>query len=67
MIFRTNKTLEDLLESKEDTLKQTKRSLLKEVQDSNNLRIQLKKMIEENMQVKNKLDEALRLNDEFER
>jgi len=59
--------LEELLESKEDTLKQTKRSLLKEVQDSNNLRIQLKKMIEENMQVKNKLDEALRLNDEFER
>jgi len=59
--------LEELLESKEDTLKQTKRSLLKEVQNSNNLRIQLKKMIKENMQVKNKLDEALRLNDEFER
>jgi hypothetical protein len=39
-LYRTNKTLEDLLESKEESLKQTKRSLLKEVQDSNNLRYQ---------------------------
>jgi len=66
-LFQTNKALEEMLENRDENLKQTKRNLLKEVQDSNNLRIQLKKMIEENMQVKQKLDEALRLNDEFER
>jgi len=65
-LLQTNKALEEMLENKDENLKQTKRNLLKEVQDSNNLRIQLKKMIEENMQVKQKLDEALRLNDEFE-